>query len=252
MSHRLLMCALLGVCAFTGCSRLPEQENSTPLTLTTSDGYELAATFRPAEGTLPAGVVLVHMLGSDRHAWQPFAQRLQRAGVASIAFDVRGHGDSRDQPQGRVSFQSFATAEWMAALNDIDAAVNALREHGVDPQRIAVIGASIGANLSLNYAADHPDVAAAVLLSPGLEYRGVETQRALQRYVPRPLLLMASEGDAYAAQTCTTLAGEADETFVELRMFPGSAHGTDLLAVSDAAAPQIMQWLELTLGLQPS
>ena len=247
-----LTCALVGACVLCGCGRPTEPDGSVPVTLVASDGLELAAEFRPADSTSPAGAVLVHMLGSDRHAWQSFAQRLQRAGVATIAFDMRGHGESRRQPRGSVSFQSFTTAEWMAALNDIDAAVIALRERGVDPERIAVIGASIGANLSLHYAANHPDVAAAVLLSPGLDYRGVDTKRALDRYMPRPLLLMASEGDAYAAQSCSTLAAAAHEAFVELRLYPGSAHGTDMLDVSDAAAPQIIQWIELTLGVEPS
>ncbi len=250
--HHTALTLMTAALVIAGCGPAPDRDTGISLTLLTSDGYELPATFQPVEADAPAGAVLVHMLGSDRHAWEPFARALQRAGIATIVFDLRGHGESRHAQRGKVSRESFTPADWAAAQLDIDAAVTALRARGVDSTRIAIIGASIGANLALNYAAEHPEVAALVLLSPGLEYRGVRTQSAMGRFTPRPVLLMASENDAYAAQSCTTLASEADEAFVELRLFPGASHGTDLLAGSRAAAPQIVQWLELTLALEPA
>ena len=63
---------------------------------TTSDGVQIVGDFylpkKPVE-KLPA-VILLHMYDSNRRAWDTLAPELQKAGLAVLAIDLRGHGES--------------------------------------------------------------------------------------------------------------------------------------------------------------
>jgi pimeloyl-ACP methyl ester carboxylesterase len=210
------------------------------LTLSTPDGLRISATYYAVEAPNPPGVVLIHALGRDRTAWAPAVEPLVRAGIAAIAIDLRGHGDST--AGGEVRYGTFDTADWLAARQDIGAAVNALAERGVREDDIGLVGASIGANLALRYAADHPGIPAVALLSPGLDYKGITTEEAMREYGRRPVLLMTGEDDAYPASSTLRLE-ELAEGQVERREFPSSAHGADLLAMHPSATRLLVDWL---------
>ena len=218
--------------------------------MTTADGVKLGATLYPVQGAKPPGLILVHMLGSERRTWEAFALQAQRKGYACLAFDLRGHGESTTRNGATIAYRTFKTQDWLEAVNDIDAAKKALIENGADPENLAVAGASIGANLALIYALDHKDIAAVVLISPGLEYHGVKTQQAAADYGKRPLLLLDTEGDSYSAASCATLKRNASG-LCELREYHGSAHGNDLLDTTPAAIEQILLWLKPIIGPKP-
>ena len=55
-----------------------------------SDGTRLVAT---QCGEAP-DLLRLHAGGERRHVWRPIQERLARSGLASIAYDQRGHGDS--------------------------------------------------------------------------------------------------------------------------------------------------------------
>ena len=218
------------------------------VSITTADGVSLAATLYPAGAGAP-GLVLVHALGSTRQAWDHFAQKAQQAGYSVIAFDMRGHGQSITQNGSEIAYRKFKTKDWLGALNDIDAARTFLINSGADAKNTVIVGASIGANLALNYAVKHIDVPAIVMISPGLDYKGVTTRAKLVELGERPVLLMTSTGDSYSAASCSTLKGYAPG-YCELREYAGTAHGTDLLDTSPTALEQIFVWLKPIIGPQ--
>ncbi|NJL95688.1 MAG: hypothetical protein HC915_19140 [Anaerolineae bacterium] len=88
----LLLCAL--VCLIPAPTlaqtNLP---NPIPVALEADDGLTLSGdSYRPAgEGPFPA-VLLLHMLNSDRSAWQPLVPALLEQGIYVLAVDLRGHG----------------------------------------------------------------------------------------------------------------------------------------------------------------
>lgn len=90
----------------------------------TSDGTRLVAT---QCGEAP-DLLLLHAGGERRHVWRPIQERLARSGLASIAFDQRGHGDS----DGSVGDGIEAFAADAAAM---------LRAH---PSVRLVVGGSLG------------------------------------------------------------------------------------------------------------
>jgi alpha-beta hydrolase superfamily lysophospholipase len=241
---RIFGILLLGATlAFHGCGRAVDKSAAETLTIDTADGLRLAASWYPSNRPNPPGLVLVHMLGSNRQSWEPFAVRAQQAGYACIAMDLRGHGDSAQQASGRMTYRGFKREDWLAALQDIDAAKRVLLERGADLDNLAIAGASIGANLALHYALAHPDIQSVVMLSPGLDYHGVTTESEIALAAKIPVLLMTAKGDAYSATTCGALKQSAGG-LCELREYDGSAHGTDLFATSSQSMDQILLWLK--------
>ena len=244
MKRGTLFMFMLGLACICACRRSAESDFSAPenFTLAAVDGIQLAATFYPVPADKPPGLILVHMLGADRRVWESFARRAQGLGYACLAFDLRGHGESTLWNGQRLSYRNFSTQDWLAAAQDIDAAKQALIAHGANPRNIALAGASIGANLALTYAQDHKDIPALILVSPGLDYKGVKTESAITAYGERPVLLLTAEGDSYSAASCAALK-RAASGLCELREYPGAAHGTALFDASASALEQTFLWL---------
>jgi len=211
-----------------------------PVTITAADGAQLAATFYPSsagEGQRAPAILLLHMVGRNKESWGDFARFVQECSAyALLALDLRGHG------------ASGGSQEWDKMPQDVAAAWAALIQRPeIDPERTAIVGASIGANLALVQAASEPRIRGVVLLSPGLEYRGIKTADPMQAYGQRPVLIVAAEGDSYAADSSRKLNDLAQGAH-HLEMFTGNAHGTDLLSAQPELRWLILDWLEKMLG----
>jgi len=250
LNHRVAVCVLmLAILPMSACTR--DKVSGTPdvaeMQFDTADGLRLFGTVYPVVSEQPPGLILVHMLGSDRSRWESFARKAQRAGFMCLAYDMRGHGDSSVQDGQSKPFARFSDSDWAAATGDIEAAKKALLSRGADPANLAIVGASLGANLALVYAQGDRDIQTVIMLSPGLDYKSIRTEPVMKKYPGRPVLLMASEEDTYSARSCAVLK-EAAQGYSELRGYAGSAHGTDLLVTEQGATEQILMWLDEILG----
>jgi len=109
--------------------------------------------------------VLVHGGGVTRHEGGFFtrlASGLAEAGVPSLRFDFRGHGESG----GRQEDLTIS-----GIVNDIRSAAEYLHEQ-VGNSRSSLIGASFGGGISAFYASEYPDrIQRLVLLNPLLNYK---------------------------------------------------------------------------------
>ncbi len=165
------------------------------VTLQTDDGVKLHAVYNPVKSAT-RGVVLVHMAGRSAEDWAFIATKLNQSGVATLAVDLRGHG-------GNVSPTSSPTtlteADYQKMQKDVAAAVAHLRKQGVTD--VSLMGASIGANLCLQVAAADPNIKSVVMLSPGMNFKGVMLSEALTTYGDRSLLVVAAIDDSYSAKT---------------------------------------------------
>ncbi|MFI5353444.1 MAG: alpha/beta hydrolase [Candidatus Binatales bacterium] len=97
------------------------------------DGLKLAAWWIPA--SKPAGIVIMHGAGNNRHDVLPFAKFIHAAGYPVIALDEIDHGDSDDAGWG-VGYG------WRQR-DDVLAAVAELRARGL--RQIGALGFSQGA-----------------------------------------------------------------------------------------------------------
>ena len=81
-----------------------------------------------------------------------------------------------------------------------------------------------------------------MLLSPGLEYKNIDIQEDMRENRRLPVLLMASEGDSYSAESIKKLK-LLSPAYSETRTYAGSAHGTDLL-VKPQISTDILDWIK--------
>lgn len=208
------------------------------LTLMTSDGVQLAAFFYAPENLNEDTeiLILVHEAYRGHRSWDEFRSAAHENGYAVIALDLRGHGQSSGD-------QVFTEA----MDHDIDAVVDWISvSPDLNEDRIAIAGASVGANLALRAGARHPQIKSVVLLSPGMMYWEIGIEAAMLDYGGRPLLLVASEQDTYSAtsvQRLKELGGAADI----LVLYPGAAHGTDMIRNQPDLAPMMFDWFEQTM-----
>lgn len=199
----------------------------------------------PPRGERPAAVVLMHGFASDRLGLSTLARRLASAGYAVLTFDARGHGQNRNPfGGGRGRADTF--------YSDYVTAVDFLRGYPlVDGARIAVMGHSMGAGASLDFATRDAGIDAAVLISGGWSMQGPHRP-------PNTLFLYAS-GDperikrrsagfaarlagAQTVETGRTYGDPSRGTGVRLAEVPGADHAT--IVWTAAAAHEITSWLD--------
>ncbi len=216
--------------------RVPRPRTVTP-TLPTEIGvhdglsYSLWLPATPASG----GVVILHGAGSCKENHHDFARVALAAGVAAIAFDQRGHGESPGPMDGR-------------AIEDVASIAALLRSRIGDARApIALRGSSMGGYLAL-VSALAADAAAVVAICPagneGLR-RGLAGGRftfdadpaALDRFLAAhdvhdaarklkaPVLLLHAEGDEQVpVQQSRELATSLSSPRSRLIVLPGGHH----------------------------
>ena len=107
-----------------------------------------------------AAITVVHGLGEHADRYRQLATKLSSFGIATLAYDQQGHGNSPGRRGAPRSYDSM--------LEDIDSARQTLAEHVEDvPQYL--FGHSMGGNLATSYALrwDH-NLAGLVLSAPML------------------------------------------------------------------------------------
>jgi hypothetical protein len=132
----------------------------------TLDGLHLAGTFvAPDVDEQGKAVVLVHGGGVTREEAGFFARLatgLAEAGIASLRFDLRGHGES----EGRQEELTLTTI-----LNDIRVALAKVRDLS-GAKRLSLLGASFAGGVCAYYAAKRAsEIDRLVLLNPQLDYK---------------------------------------------------------------------------------
>jgi len=219
---------------------------------TSEDGVLLVGSYyKPRIGTSIStpSVILLHMLGMDRSTWDKFAQKLTQNGYAVLSVDLRGHGESIKQANHTISYQSFMPKNFKNMTLDVKAAKKYLIEgRKANPNQISIIGASIGANLALNYAASDHSIKSVILLSPGLNYRGISTLDAIMKY-KNPIYIVTAEDDSESAKDSKILC-EKITCAENLKIFENTnVHGTDMLSdkmVGSKLQNIILSWLDST------
>jgi alpha-beta hydrolase superfamily lysophospholipase len=135
------------------------------VSLRTLDGLHLAATLVAPEPRTERAVVLVHGGGVTREEGGFFtrlAAGLADAGVASLRFDLRGHGES----EGRQEELTLATI-----LNDIRVALASVQE-ATGATRLSLLGASFAGGVCAYFVARGTGkIDRLVLLNPQLDYK---------------------------------------------------------------------------------
>jgi dienelactone hydrolase len=225
--------------------------------LDTTDDVGIIGTYYPTDQPHTPAVLLLHSILRDRSVWNDFATLLQHNGIAALAIDLRGHGESTRKltAEGpvKIDIRELTARDYQDMLLDVEAAIDWLQtQPEIDKKHIALIGESFGANIALRYAAINEDLSAVAVFSPGLNYRGVRTDDVIRQLGRAPFHIFVSQNDAFAFESSKRLVEIRQESGVaaatnELTVCTGSLHGTEMLK-SVRNLPQILlSWLKESL-----
>jgi dienelactone hydrolase len=213
------------------------EPSSTPVSFTTPDGFTIKGTLTiPATGPKRHPVVIfAPQFHQTRDSFTPLAERLNARGIATLALDLRGHGESTDKGGAAVA----VTDDFMASAKTVgfdkipadlaQAAAWVRKQHGIDSRRVGLAGASVGA-FSVLVASRQVRPQAVLALSPaGNEAFGDKALDTLKADVARgggADLVFAAAGDKETADNATALAALPG---VSVLKFEGNDHGSAFL-----------------------
>ncbi len=216
--------------------------NQESVTFETSDGITISADWYPAESA-HRFALLLHMMPSTKESWEPLAAALQEAGIAVLAIDLRGHGESTQSAKGHLDYKAFEDEDHHDSIRDVDAAVAWLKQRGASDSNVVVAGASIGANLAILYGSQHKETSAIVALSPGLDYHGVKTEAAVTGLAEnQKLMLVVASGDTYSFDSVSRL-DELAATEHQTSRYQGTEHGTNLFETDPELISKIVAFV---------
>jgi hypothetical protein len=228
-----------------------------------ADGLQLAGWYRPSRNH--AAVVVVSSSAGDRTGALRHAELLARHGYGVLVYDARGSGLSEGARNG-----------WgWGWQDDVSGAVDFLASRPeVDAQRIGGLGLSTGADVLLEYAADHREMravvadgatarsfadarptivdapAVAVTFAAGRVLSGEAPGRPLRELVtraaPTPILLVASGSLAGELEFATRYAEAGPST--TLWKLPDVTHTNAVAEVPEAYERRVVAHLDEALG----
>jgi alpha-beta hydrolase superfamily lysophospholipase len=205
------------------------------------------------------GVVIVHGAGSRKENHADFARLAMANGWAALTFDLPGHGDSEREFTGSAVEDVTSMADLLAV------------QPGVDGDRVALRGSSLGGFLAISAAAGAPQIAGVIAICPASEdhlARGVRQGRfemrvgdrldleawlaaqdvgkAVERIAGRPLILMHAEGDTQVPSEHTEELYERAGEPRKLVIAAGGAHTT--VQHDSELQSTALRWLERELA----
>lgn len=201
------------------CLLLPAGADAAPAkqtaTFETSDGVVIMADYYPPivkSGEKAPIAICIHMYPADRKSWEPLVPGLREGspGFAVLAYDIRGHGGSTEPKSKNLKamYDGRDPELFKNAWNDVEAAKKWLAtQPDVDTSRIALIGASIGCSISLDYGGRDKAVKSIVCLSPGTNYFGVDSISHIKKCGDIRVLLISPEGEYSAIEELVSSSG---------------------------------------------
>ncbi len=244
MLGRLLkIAAPLWVVAGLAFPALGADSQEQSVTLSTQDGWELAALYLPAQEGKKT-VLLLHDLGKNKEAFASFKKDLSQEGFGYLALDLRGHGQSIGQGEAYSFAKEGVDNEYNKMTRDVEAAVAFLDKNGVSAADIAVLGAGLGANVAAKSMSFSPDIGALALISPTTNNKDVLSIPAMRLY-KGDILIAAGAADKKSFLEASVIrnvafltAGEGKVTF--LTAYDLTSHEM----LDKYLRPALIQWLK--------
>jgi carboxymethylenebutenolidase len=191
-------------------------------------------------GNAPPAVVALHGAGGDVQGMNTWAALLAEQGFAVYLLHYFDRTDTQSADKPTI-FRNFPI--WMKTLWDAVSFVE--RQPGIDPKRIALLGFSLGAYLSLANSSIDNRVQVVVEFFGGLP-------REMKLFMRRlcPVLILHGDADATVpvseAYNLQRLLEEKGITY-EIKIYPGAGHGFENDVQRDAGL-RALRFLQTHLG----
>lgn len=236
-----------------------------------TDGWTLRGTLRipqvATKSTPVAGVVMTHGCRHDERTWSYLSEALAKDDIAVLTYSWRAKGASADDDHMRP-FDTAVKGNESGALDtshdpnrnnvlfDVKAAVDFLAsQKGVDSSRIGLIGATCGAQHSLEAAVGDARIKTLVLLSGG-SYLSDPKVKAYVTTTDVPILAVDALDDdptgsnlklgkdelTGAAKSISNLILASKSKESQMLIYSHGGHGSEILQVQPELEPTILRW----------
>jgi pimeloyl-ACP methyl ester carboxylesterase len=250
--------ALAAFVVFVGFSVVARAQDAGRTVLVAADGQPSVGTMSLPKNPPRGGVLLLPARGSNRFTFDPLASRLVAAGLASLALDPRGHGDSVKDKDGKpIELGKGAPADpahgpFADARLDAEAGLEHLIAKGAAKTKLAIVAAGASSAHALELLASGR-VKTVVLLTPDAEETGLDLAAAARRVKRRPLVAFASAEDAPRGWTAlkeTLTFPEAEFRVVDGSLVRGTAIFGKVAGVEASLATWIAETVETPTALE--
>jgi dienelactone hydrolase len=221
--------------------------------LTTEDGQKLKSSYFPPPMTNAPGVILLPDTRCDRMNFGSIPRKLNEAGFAVLALDLRYKDIIAKAGSRKKQISTIKKQDLMALVKyDTKSAINLLTsKKQVDPERIALIGTSLGSRVAIIAGVEY-NLKALVLISLSgdlafPDYKPIK--QLLSDYGEKPILFMTAKkdwgGEGKAAEH-NKLYYEWKNGKKELKIWSGSGHGVGILKKKEST-DFVISWLKNNL-----
>lgn len=220
--------------------RSDETNNFEKVEIQTEDGVKIIGNYYPVKESKFSGILL-HMMPATKESFYDLAKQLQKAGYSSLAIDFRGHGESINSVKGVLDYKNFTDKEHQEYIYDVKAASDYLKKMGFPIEKQFLIGASIGANIALQFLSFNPEIKAIVLFSPGLNYKGIKIEDFLKKETGDKILVILGDKDTKSKGSLDLFRNVIPSSSIII--LDTEKHGTDLLKSFPNLIDQILIFL---------
>jgi len=209
--------------------------DTTSVTITTTDEVKLSVTVKyPVRNIQVPAIIFLHEYAKDRHQWDAYTQKFIDAGFAVLSYDMRGFGESR-----LPSIPTDTESHVAMLQKDVPDLITYLKQQpSIDPEKITLIGAGLGANVAYVAAGSDLGVYRTVLLSPIPQTKATDGS-AVKNFSPKNILGVAGTENAKDLNAIMKNVTGLHETFE----VDGGSFGASLLN-NEQTLSQILTWLQ--------
>jgi dienelactone hydrolase len=235
-----------------GCAIAQTTQSSQ--SLITGDQVKLDFDYYPAQQPNSPTVILLPDSRCDRKNFGTFPAKLNKAGFNVMAMDLRykdiiarsGNMSQQLQTIQKQKFEVLVDQDLKSALDFLS------KQNNVDPKRICILGTSLGSRVALQSGVQYGLKALVLVSLSGEELfttRKTPIKELLLEFGDKPILFMSSVkdwGNNYRAAEDNKLYMNWVKGKCELKIWPGSGHGIDILNISEAEQ-FVLSWLKQNL-----
>jgi alpha-beta hydrolase superfamily lysophospholipase len=175
----------------------------------------------------------------DRRSWFGLLPKIKAAGLTVMALDFRGIGDSQAGEFESDAFSHFP--------DDTRAALSHFRSYLAPRARVAIVGASCGANQAFLAAPHHSEIKALVILSGRLSQSDTAWS-ALAGRSAIAVLGIAAKDDGQTVSQAARAVATSTSPHSKLLAYEGALHGVPLFEQDPGLPETIVQWLSARLA----
>ena len=192
---------IFSICSANSKNSAAENLNSEEISIRSFDETTIDVVLKKSKIKQEPVFIFVNDYQEKKEKWEPLVQQIANRNFSVIQYDLREFSAfARGSRKLENNDYEYRPAYF---LQDLDKIVLFLDiNHGIKNNQIVLIGAGLGANIVLKFAAGNKDIKSVILIAPKKEEKQVSTKAAIRSYGDRPIMFLSSMNDKESYDTC--------------------------------------------------